>query len=107
MPTLHDPDWSKLKLSDFPLFKCLCELCECGCFERSHKPHTQTCNKKVTQISNVFESDFVNKAPFEKNSIYFDTYKSFQYETARSKTQHGSRPSSAFPQSQTIIVNSW
>ena len=30
MPTIHNPDWNSLKLSDFPQFKCLCELCDCG-----------------------------------------------------------------------------
>lgn len=30
MPKIHNPDWSSLDLADFPQFKCLCELCDCG-----------------------------------------------------------------------------
>ena len=30
MPNLIVTDWKEVKISDFPKFKCLCELCDCG-----------------------------------------------------------------------------
>ena len=96
MPTLHNPDWNSLKLSDFPEFKCLCELCDCGCFERSKRSHSNDCKKKITKISNAFESDFANKAPFEKTSLYIDTYKSFEFDSKDSARNRSAHPNKLF-----------
>ncbi|CAF0747227.1 unnamed protein product, partial [Brachionus calyciflorus] len=81
MPKIHNPDWNNLKLSDFPQFKCLCELCDCGCFERSKQKHTNKCRKFVTKISDAFESSFIKPPPFDGTSLYSETFKKFDFKS--------------------------
>lgn len=32
-----------------PAYDCLCELCDCGCFEQSRQPHTVSCKQLVNK----------------------------------------------------------
>lgn len=43
---LENVDITKLNLNAFRKFECLCELCDCGCFERSKQQHSKTCKRK-------------------------------------------------------------
>lgn len=40
-------------LDDLPEFECLCELCDCGCFEMSKQPHSLTCKRFFDQSNRV------------------------------------------------------
>ena len=47
---LDNVDLAKLKLADIPKFnKCLCELCDDGCFEKSGKEHHLECRHRLPQ----------------------------------------------------------
>ncbi len=70
MPNIHIDDWSDIRLSDFPRHKCLCELCDCGCFERTNKPHTNACKKKNDGVAAYF-----GKSTAFEQSLYNDSYK--------------------------------
>lgn len=79
MPQIHNPDWNSLKLSDFPQFKCMCELCDCGCFDRSKKKHSLQCPNKRKFISQSFDSPF-DGPRFDSTSLYADTFRKFNWE---------------------------
>ena len=66
MPNIHISNWKSLKSSDFPRFKCLCELCDCGCFERANKIHTKICDKVKKRSG--FEDIFDRNAATEESN---------------------------------------
>jgi hypothetical protein len=71
MPNIHITDWNSVNLSHFPRFNCLCELCSCGCFDRSLRPHAKTCKKS---FSTEMDKYFTKGTPTE-NSLYRDSFK--------------------------------
>jgi hypothetical protein len=50
MVLLENVDISKLNVGKFRKFTCLCELCDCGCFERTKLKHDKDCRKKKVEI---------------------------------------------------------
>lgn len=49
MVLLENVDISKLNLGNFRKFNCLCELCDCGCFQRAKLEHHKDCKKKKVE----------------------------------------------------------
>ncbi|RNA34149.1 stabilizer of axonemal microtubules 1-like [Brachionus plicatilis] len=47
MGIIDNLDFSNIDFSKFGNFKCLCELCDDGCFDRSKQPHHPGCTREI------------------------------------------------------------
>lgn len=42
-------DFNKISIDNFKTFNCLCELCDCGCFDRTKQKHIPNCPRNTVQ----------------------------------------------------------
>lgn len=69
-------DFKKVTLDSFKTFKCLCELCDCGCFERSKQTHASDCSRGQTSKAKLTSYSAVNASKKKcALSHYKDTFR--------------------------------
>lgn len=69
-------DFKNINIDSFKSFKCLCELCQCGCFERNKEVHAVDCKKQASQKQKLTSFSAVNTGSKKCSlSHYKDTFK--------------------------------
>ncbi len=67
-------DFKNLSIDAFKKFKCLCELCDCGCFERNKQVHADDCQRHAIQKSKLTSYSAINPGKCSL-SHYKDTFR--------------------------------
>lgn len=69
-------DFKNVNIDSFKQFKCLCELCDCGCFERNKQIHTSDCERSRIQKTKLTSYSAVNASKKKcALSHYKDTFR--------------------------------
>ncbi|CAF1035623.1 unnamed protein product [Didymodactylos carnosus] len=82
---LENVDIEKIKLTDFPAFTCLCELCDDGCFDRAGNEHHPNCKRQHAIHSIQIKRLRNSKCPL---SHYKETFRSYGDDVRRRSPYH-------------------